>query len=166
MRQRDGSLAGGTSGHGGGRVADADRERVIDRLKTAFVHGRLDRDELGLRAGLALTARTHADLAAITADLPASPPGAAPLPVRAARPARAGLATGAAVAVIVAALDAGTLVAAITGAAPLLVVFLVFLAIGMTGTALVAALIRGLYLIEAHRAPHADDAELPRLSRW
>jgi DUF1707 SHOCT-like domain len=62
------------------RAGHADREQVIEMLKTAFVDGRLTRDEFGARAGQALTARTCADLAALTADLP---PGSA-----VARPAR------------------------------------------------------------------------------
>ena len=40
-------------------------------LKAAFVHGHLDRDEFDLRVGSALTSRTYADLAALTADIPA-----------------------------------------------------------------------------------------------
>jgi nitrate reductase NapE component len=55
-------------------AADADRERTVDVLKTAFVYGTLTRDELTLRTGRALTARTYAELAAITAGLtPAAP---------------------------------------------------------------------------------------------
>ena len=55
-------------------AADADRERAVDILKTAFVRGALTRDELTLRTGRALTARTYAELAAITAGLtPAAP---------------------------------------------------------------------------------------------
>jgi hypothetical protein len=50
-------------------ASDADRERVVDILKTAFVHDTLTRDELTLRTGRALTARTYADLAALTAGL-------------------------------------------------------------------------------------------------
>jgi hypothetical protein len=46
---------------------------VVEALKDAFVYGRLTRDELGVRAGQALTARTCADLAALTADIPAGP---------------------------------------------------------------------------------------------
>jgi hypothetical protein len=42
---------------------------VIDTLKAAFVQGRLTKDELDARAGRALTAWSHADLAALTADL-------------------------------------------------------------------------------------------------
>jgi hypothetical protein len=60
------------------RASHADREQVIDTLKTAFVHGRLTRDELDARAGRALAARTCADLAALTADIPPAAAGAGP----------------------------------------------------------------------------------------
>ena len=53
------------------RASHADRERVIEVLKTAFVQGRLTKDELETRAGQTFAARTYADLAALTADLPA-----------------------------------------------------------------------------------------------
>jgi hypothetical protein len=64
------------AGRGRLRAGHADREQVIETLKTAFVHGRLTKDELDARAGRALAARTHADLAALTADLPADPAAA------------------------------------------------------------------------------------------
>ena len=67
------------------RAAHADREHVIDLLKAAFVQGRLTKDELDARAGQALTARTYAELAALTADIPARPPAARP-PRQPARP--------------------------------------------------------------------------------
>jgi uncharacterized protein DUF1707 len=60
----------GAPGRGRLRASDADRERVIDTLKTAFVHGRLTRDELAHRAGQALASRTYAELTALTADIP------------------------------------------------------------------------------------------------
>ena len=53
------------------RASDADRERAIDTLKTAFVQGRLTRDELGLRTGQALESRTFTQLAAATTGIPA-----------------------------------------------------------------------------------------------
>ena len=52
------------------RAGHADREQVIGTLKDAFVHGRLTSDELDARTGRALSARTYADLAALTADIP------------------------------------------------------------------------------------------------
>src|SRR6202034_3711935 len=55
------------------RASRADRERVIDTLKAAFVEDRLTKDEFDARVGDALASRTHADLAALTADLPATP---------------------------------------------------------------------------------------------
>jgi Domain of unknown function (DUF1707) len=55
------------------RVGRADREQAIEALKDAFVHGRLTKDELDARAGQALLARTDADLAALTADIPLAP---------------------------------------------------------------------------------------------
>ena len=64
------------------RAGHADREQVIGTLKDAFVHGRLTRDELDARAGRALSARTYADLAALTADIPAADIPAADIPRR------------------------------------------------------------------------------------
>jgi hypothetical protein len=53
------------------RAGHADREQVIRALKSAFVDGRLTKAEFAERTGRTLTARTYADLAALTADLPA-----------------------------------------------------------------------------------------------
>jgi hypothetical protein len=64
---------GAAAGGGHFRVAHTDREHVIDTLKTAFAVGRLTKDELDARAGQAFTARTYAELAALTADIPAGP---------------------------------------------------------------------------------------------
>jgi hypothetical protein len=55
------------------RASHADRERVVDFLKAAFVQGRLTKEELEARAGQALGSRTYAELAEITVDLPAAP---------------------------------------------------------------------------------------------
>jgi len=60
------------------RASRADRERVIDLLKAAFVQGRLDRDEFDARIGQAVASRTYGELAAVTADLPAELIGAPP----------------------------------------------------------------------------------------
>jgi Domain of unknown function (DUF1707) len=56
-----------------GRVlaSHADREQVIDTLKAAFVQGRLTMDEFDLRVGQTLASRTYAELATLTADIPA-----------------------------------------------------------------------------------------------
>jgi hypothetical protein len=69
-----------TTGHRHLRASDADRERVIDALKAAFVQGRLTKDELGMRAGLALASRTYGELTALTADIPAARGDSLPRP--------------------------------------------------------------------------------------
>ena len=58
--------AAGAAGHGHFRASHADRERVIDTLKAAFIQGRLTKDELELRVGQTLASRTYAELAALT----------------------------------------------------------------------------------------------------
>jgi len=71
-----GKAPGGAYFLGRFRASDADREQVIDTLKVAFVQGRLTRDELDARAGQTFASRTYAELAAVTADIPAGPPAA------------------------------------------------------------------------------------------
>jgi hypothetical protein len=64
------------------RAASADRERTVDVLKAGFTEGRLTQDEYNDRMGRAYTARTYADLAALTTDLPGGAvPTAWPVPV-------------------------------------------------------------------------------------
>jgi uncharacterized protein DUF1707 len=75
-------IAAGAQDHGRLRASRADREQVVDVLKAAFTQGRLDRDEFDLRIGRALTSRTYADLAVLTADIPIRPAGTG-LPVAA-----------------------------------------------------------------------------------
>ena len=53
------------------RAADADRDAVADRLRTAHAEGRLTVEEFGERLDAAFAARTMGELAALTADLPA-----------------------------------------------------------------------------------------------
>jgi hypothetical protein len=55
------------------RAADADREQVIDALKVAFASGRLTKDKFDAGVSQVLTSRTYAELAAVTADIPARP---------------------------------------------------------------------------------------------
>lgn len=60
------------------RASHADREQLTDVLKAAFVQGRLTKDEFDARIGQTFTAHTYAELAAVTADLPAGLAGAQP----------------------------------------------------------------------------------------
>jgi hypothetical protein len=54
------------------RVADSDREQLIDELREHAGAGRLTSDELEQRIGGAYAASTRADLDALRADLPVS----------------------------------------------------------------------------------------------
>ena len=86
MRRGSGDEKAATAaGRGRLRASHADREQVIDTLKVAFVQGRLSKDEFDTRIGEAFTARTYAELAVVTADIPARP-AAAPWPPAPVRP--------------------------------------------------------------------------------
>jgi hypothetical protein len=52
------------------RASDADRDRVLDTLGTAFVEGRLTQEEYHARAVWALASRTYGDLATVTVSIP------------------------------------------------------------------------------------------------
>jgi Domain of unknown function (DUF1707) len=69
------------------RASQADREQMIDELKAAFVQGQVTKDEFDARVAQALTSRTYAELASVTAGIPAAPARAEP-PRRPPRPAR------------------------------------------------------------------------------
>ena len=76
------------------RASDRERDAVVQRVQDAFAEGRLDDAEFdersrAERSRAALTARTHADLDALLADLPApsrSPPARPIVPPCAGRP--------------------------------------------------------------------------------
>lgn len=89
MGQQD-SGAGWAADGGHLRASDADRERVIDALKTAFVQGRLSKNEMATRTGQVLESRTYAELAVATAGVPAgraaAPPSRQPIAPARARP--------------------------------------------------------------------------------
>jgi hypothetical protein len=153
-------------GHSGFRASDADRDRVVEDLKSAFVSGRLDRDEFDGRVGQALAAKTDVDLATLIADLPAElmrPAGAkrTGLPVPQVR-VRQDLPVKAAAAAIVVGTDAVAFAVASSGAAPAMVlILLVLIAVGMTGTALVAALLAGLKLLLGTSSARSSGGQLP-----
>jgi Domain of unknown function (DUF1707) len=101
-------------GRGRHRASHADREQVVDLLKDAFVQDRLTKDEFDSRVGHALASRTYADLAALTADLPALPPVVrAPRKPVPARPANTAVRNGARVIAATTALTAGLWAAAL-----------------------------------------------------
>ena len=109
----------------------ADRERVIDLLKTAFAQGRLDRDEFDARIGQAVASRTYGELAAVTADIPAELIGTLPRrpPVRARRriPFNTAVTGGACMAGLV---NVGMVAALLIRSPVAVVLFVVFTIIG------------------------------------
>jgi hypothetical protein len=157
------------AGDGRLRASHDDREHVVEVLKAAFVQGRLTQDELDTRVGQALAARTYADLAALTSDLPAPAPASAPAPAPApatapaARPRNAAayraVKTGAGA--IAATIIAVTIVAVAVGqpqaAAVLAVIITIFAALT---TAFVAALISVVLKVESRRH-HRSRGKLP-----
>ena len=54
------------------RVSYEDRDRVAEQLRVAAGDGRLSAEELDARLEIALTARTYAELARVTRDLPSA----------------------------------------------------------------------------------------------
>ena len=113
------------------RASRADRERVIDLLKAAFVQGRLDRDEFDARIGQAVASRTYGELAAVTADLPAELIGALPRrpPVRVRRriPFNTAVTGGACMAGLV---NAGMIAVVLTRSPVAVVLFVVLAVVG------------------------------------
>ena len=81
------SEAAGPDGHRRSRrellASDADRERTVELLKSAYSEGRLSADEHEERVGRAYASRSYGELADLVADLPpesgGSPPGASPV---------------------------------------------------------------------------------------
>ena len=74
MTEPGDNRAPGPGGRGRLRASHADRERVIEVLKDAFVQGRLNKGELDARVGQAFASRTYAELASLTADIPTASP--------------------------------------------------------------------------------------------
>jgi hypothetical protein len=62
--------AEGDPGTGQLRASDAERDRVLSRLQDGLVSGMINIDEFNERSEQALRARTRAELASLTADLP------------------------------------------------------------------------------------------------
>jgi hypothetical protein len=137
-------------GRGRLRASDADREHVVGTLKAAYVHGLVTKDEFDARVSQTFLSRTYAELALITADIPAGlaaapPPRPGPAPASPAAQAnltpgeRAMMATGlcAALALVVALLAGG----AVGG----------LLALGGLGSAFVSAFLLAAQVRSARR---------------
>ena len=92
-------IAAAAAGRGHLRTSHADREQVVEILKAAFVQGRLAKDEFDLRVSQTFASRTYAEIAALTADLPAglirANPPRDPAPAQAQEPVSKALMWGA-----------------------------------------------------------------------
>jgi hypothetical protein len=139
------------AGRGRLRASHADRERVIDVVKAAFVQGRLTGDELDARLARALGSRTYAELAAVTADLPVGLI-AAQLPSRSAwarTPADMAVRTGRRLISVAATLAAGIWAAAWLTGSPGLFVMAISITIASVGSVLLA----GAVMLESRHDP-------------
>jgi Domain of unknown function (DUF1707) len=88
MAMPGGEQAAFAVGRGHLRASHADREQMVDVLKAAFVQGRLTKHEFDARIGQTLASRTYAELATVTAGIPAAPARARPSARPPARPPR------------------------------------------------------------------------------
>ncbi len=124
--------------HGRFRASRADREQVIEVLKAAFVQGRLTKDELEARAARVFQARTYADLAAVTADIPAAPAAPPPAANRSGLPMNTAISGGA---FVIIAAHLALLAALLSGnsGAVILVAVLLFIAVVATIGAVIVA---------------------------
>jgi hypothetical protein len=73
-----GASTAGTGVSTATRASDRERDAVVQRVQQAFAEGRLDDAEFDERMRAALVARTHSDLDALLADLPAAAQGLTP----------------------------------------------------------------------------------------
>jgi hypothetical protein len=157
MSGPEGERAARAADRGRLRASHADRNRVIDVLKAAFIEGRLTKDELDARLGQTLAARTYAELAALTADIPAGTKLARhPRRDRAPAPQPAHWAAHRAVKSGVAAIGGIVIAACVTTAAlgqpqagVILAVFIVILA--AVASALVGSIVGAALMIESRR---------------
>ena len=157
-------IAAGTAGRGRLRASRAEREQAIEVLKAAFVQGWLTKDEFDARAGQALTARTYADLAAVTAGFPAGPTASRPLGqagrMEAPSSGSTELKTGVRVIIATTVLTAGAWVGAWfarahEGAAGLLVFISTFVWLGML-------ILAATVMVESRRQGHSGGQLPPR----
>ncbi len=139
------------------RASHADREHVIDRLKAAFVQGRLTKDELDLRVGQTFASRTYAELARVAADIPAGLTDAPPL-CKPARPGPRPPMNNAAKAAVSVAIALATLVVAtyLTGSYALFV-FVPFYS--------VALLVAGAQVLDSRHQKHSRRQLPPRAAQ-
>jgi Domain of unknown function (DUF1707) len=156
--------AGG--GRGRLRASHADRERVIGTLKAAYAYGLVTKDEFDARVSQTFAARTYAELAVITADIPAglapAPPPLRPAPAKANPPVAANVTAGDR-AIMAAAIVAGLAMVASLFASPVSgspLAGLLFL--GGAGSAFVSLLLLGIQMRSQRTKRRSGELTLAR----
>jgi hypothetical protein len=143
------------------RAAHADREHVVATLKAAYVYGLVTKDEFDARVGQTFAARTFAELAVITADIPAGlalPPPPSPALAAASPPVGANLGPGRRAVVATAALAGLLFFAALCAGDSIIPQLLA----GATGSALVSLLFAGAQMARSRRDPVSGGQSPPR----
>jgi hypothetical protein len=151
------------------RASHADRERVIGTLKAAYVYGLVTKDELDERVSQTFAARTCAELAVITADIP---PGLAlpllplrPALAKASAPAAASDRTIMATAILAGLAWVASIVSPVAGPGPSVAGALsALLFVGGTGSALVSLFLLGIRM-RSQRTPRRGNQLPPRRRR-
>jgi hypothetical protein len=136
------------------RAGHAEREQAIESLKDAFADGRLTMDELDARAGRALAARTRAELAGLTADIPpATGLAYPPAPARRSSLATAAAKSGGCLVVATGAVRLAALAdpGATAGPIPKLLVIPLFLVAAVAAIAALFAMVYGVSDAIDHR---------------
>jgi uncharacterized protein DUF1707 len=147
----------GRADHGRLRASHSDRDGVITSLKSAYVLGFVTKDEFDARVSQTLSARTYAELAVVTTDLPAWLVAAQPQPRR--LPARSAAAARAASRPVDRAIVGCALLAAVAFVAAIISRD-GWVALGAVGSALTSlALIAGQ--LAADRRPRQPGGRLP-----
>ena len=163
----EGEMAARAADRGRLRASHADRNRIVDVLKAAFIEGRLSKDELDARLGQTLAARTYAELAALTADIPPGTklakhphPDRAPAPQSTRWVAHRAVKSGAAA---IAGIALGVIVLTTALGNPaigvILAVFVVMLA--AVASALVGSLVGATLMIESRRRRRRSRGQSP-----
>ena len=156
------AAAAGAPDQGHLRASHADRARVTDVLKAAFGEGRLTQEELDARAAQASSARTYAELATLTADLPAGadlPVGAAAARQareRAQTPSRTAAQTGACVIVF-----AASVLTVLLLEQPMTTLAFVA-ALGAAVTIVLGSILTAALMLDARHQPRSGSQQPPR----
>ena len=129
-------------GHDHLRASDSDRAHVIDNLKAAYVDGLVTKDEFDARVSQTFASRTRAELALVTADLPAVQHRPTPAPAQGNAPADTNVRPGDR-AISTAAVFAGLALVISVSAGPFASPAAFLLLLGGAGSALVSLFLLG-----------------------